>query len=57
MALLVALLAFSSLLWGASSYLSPSALAVAAVVVGSWLLAFAVRERLARARRHTAQEG
>jgi hypothetical protein len=57
MALFVALLALSSLLWGASSYLSPTAEAVVAAVVGCWLLVFAVRERAARARRRTAQEG
>ncbi|MEY9836475.1 hypothetical protein [Streptacidiphilus sp. EB103A] len=57
MALLIGLLALSSLLWGASSYLSPSFQALAAVFVGGWLIAFAVRERIARARRRTAQEG
>ncbi|MEY9965887.1 presenilin-like A22 family membrane protease [Streptacidiphilus sp. MAP12-16] len=57
MALLVGLLALSSLLWGASSYLSHSSLAIAGAVAGCWLLAFAIRERVARARRRTAQEG
>lgn len=55
MALLIGLLALSSLLWGASSYLSPTAQALAAVFVGGWLLVFAVRERVARARRRAAQ--
>ena len=57
MALLVGLLALSSLLWGASSYISHSSLAIAGAVAGCWLLAFAIRERVARARRRTAQEG
>ena len=55
MALLIGLLALSSLLWGASSYLSPTAQALAAVFVGGWLLVFAVRERVARSRRRAAQ--
>jgi len=57
MVLLVGLLALTSLLWGAASYLSPTTLAVAATVIGCWLLVFAVRERMARSHRRTAQEG
>jgi len=55
MALLVGLLALSSLLWGAASYLNSSYQAVAAAFVGCWLLAFAVRERAARARRRNSR--
>ena len=54
---LLALLVLSTLLWGACSYVSPTHLAVASAVIGCWLLAFAVRERLAPARRSTALEG
>jgi hypothetical protein len=38
-------------LWGASSYLSPTHLAVGSALIACWLLAFAVRERIARSRR------
>jgi hypothetical protein len=55
--LLLALLALSTTLWGAASYLSPSALALGCTVIGCWLLVFAVRERIARTRRRTDLEG
>jgi hypothetical protein len=54
---LLALLVLSTLLWGASSYVSPTQLAVGSALIACWLLAFAVRERIARARRGTALEG
>jgi hypothetical protein len=59
MVLLVALLAIGSLLWGAASYVSPSALMVASVAIAAWLLVFYVRERISKARRHRihTQEG
>ena len=57
MVLLVALLALSGALWGAASYLSSPVLALGCAVVGCWLLAFAVRERIARAGRRTTVEG
>jgi hypothetical protein len=59
MVLLVALLAIGSLIWGAASYVSPSVLGLASAVIAAWLLAFVVRERIAKARRHTThtQEG
>jgi hypothetical protein len=54
---LLPLLLLSTLLWGASSYISPTQLAVGSALVACWLLAFAVRERIARARRATTLEG
>ena len=57
MVLLVALLALSGALWGAASYLSSPVLALGCAVVGCWLLAFAVRERIARSGRRTTVEG
>lgn len=57
MVLLLALLALSATLWGAASYLSPPVLAVGCAVVGCWLLAFAVRERIARTGRRARLEG
>ena len=55
--LLLALLALSATLWGAASFVSPSFLAVAVAATGCWLLAFAVREWLARTGRRAAREG
>ncbi|WP_182442844.1 hypothetical protein [Streptacidiphilus sp. PB12-B1b] len=52
---LLALLVLSATLWGAASYVSPPVLAVACVVIGAWLLVFAVRERLARTGRRTVR--
>ncbi|WP_200886742.1 hypothetical protein [Phaeacidiphilus oryzae] len=54
MAILVVLLALGSMLWGAASYLSPSALGIGAAVVGTWLLGFVVRERIRIARTRKA---
>lgn len=57
MGLLLVLLALSGALWGAASYLSPSVLVVGCAAIGCWLLAFAVRERIARAGRRANLEG
>lgn len=57
MGLLLVLLALSASLWGAASYLSPSVLVVGCALIGGWLLAFAVRERIAQAGRRTNLEG
>jgi hypothetical protein len=54
---LLALLVLSATLWGAASYVSPSSLAVGCAVIGCWLLAFAVRERIARTGRRSGREG
>jgi len=51
MALLVALLALGTVLWGAASFLGATSLAAVAAVIAAWLLVFAVRERVARRRR------
>jgi hypothetical protein len=49
MALALIVIALGTL-FGAAAYAPMSAFAVAAVVIGGWLLAFHLRERAARAR-------
>ncbi|MEZ0089038.1 hypothetical protein [Streptacidiphilus sp. EB129] len=48
MVLLFGLLALSSLIWGAASFVSSPSLVLGCALVACWLVAFAVRERLAR---------
>lgn len=51
MALMLIVIALGTL-FGTAAYASGSTFAIAAAVIGGWLLVFHLRERAARARRH-----